>query len=179
MNAYELADYLDEHVEAEFACEQVHIGEASELLRKLQAERDKLFLAHSHEMARADIAQMQIDKYKQVLESIANERIELSHDKIKWQCGDHIRWAKDVLKQSEFTDNNIVNSEHEELKAAVRSFFEDFLNVREESDSGRVFAPITLSSSRCMMIDPLCDILQKMRKLSGAADAPGMESWND
>jgi hypothetical protein len=70
-------------------------------------------------------------------------------------------------------------NEHEELKAAVRSFFEDFLNVREESDSGRVFAPITLSSTRCMMIDPLCDILQKMRKLSGAADAPEMESRND
>ena len=70
-------------------------------------------------------------------------------------------------------------NEHEELKATVRSFFEDFLNVREESDSGRVFAPITLSSSRCLMIDPLCDILQKMRKLSGAADAPGMESWDE
>jgi hypothetical protein len=42
--------------------------------------------------------QAEIDKYKQVLESIANERVELSHDKIKWQCEDHIRWAKDVLK---------------------------------------------------------------------------------
>ena len=42
--------------------------------------------------------QYQNDKYKQVLESIANERIELSHDKIKWQCEDHIKWAKDVLK---------------------------------------------------------------------------------
>jgi hypothetical protein len=70
-------------------------------------------------------------------------------------------------------------NEHEELKATVRSFFEDFLNVREESDSGRVFAPITLSSTRCMMTDPLCDILQKMRKLSGAADAPQRESWDE
>lgn len=69
--------------------------------------------------------------------------------------------------------------ETDELKTAVRSFFEDFLNVREESDSGRVFAPITLSSSRCMMTDPLCDILQKMRKLSGAADAPKRESWDE
>lgn len=42
--------------------------------------------------------QYQNDKYKQVLESIANERVELSHDKIKWQCEDHIKWAKDVLK---------------------------------------------------------------------------------
>ena len=37
-------------------------------------------------------------KYEQVLQSIANERIELSHDKIKWQCEDHIRWAKEALK---------------------------------------------------------------------------------
>lgn len=72
-----------------------------------------------------------------------------------------------------------LEEENAELKATVRSFFEDFLNVREESDSGRVFAPITLSSTRCMMIDPLCDILQKMRKLSGAADAPEMRSRND
>jgi hypothetical protein len=72
-----------------------------------------------------------------------------------------------------------LEAENAELKATVRSFFEDFLNVREESDSGRVFAPITLSSSRCMMTDPLCDILQKMRKLSGAADAQEMRSRND
>lgn len=40
----------------------------------------------------------QITKYEQVLQSIANEQVELSHDKIKWQCEDHIRWAKEVLK---------------------------------------------------------------------------------
>lgn len=59
-------------------------------------------------------------------------------------------------------------NEHEELKAAVRSFFEDFIDIREESDSGRVFAPITISSCRCMMIEPLHEVLTKMRTLSGA-----------
>ena len=39
-----------------------------------------------------------ITKYEQVLQSIANEQVELSHDKIKWQCEDHIRWAKEALK---------------------------------------------------------------------------------
>ena len=58
--------------------------------------------------------------------------------------------------------------EHEELKAAVRSFFQDFLDIREESDSGRVFAPITISSCRCMMVEPLAEVLAKMRKLSGS-----------
>lgn len=40
----------------------------------------------------------QITKYEQVLQAIANEQVELSHDKIKWQCEDHIRWAKEALK---------------------------------------------------------------------------------
>ena len=55
-----------------------------------------------------------------------------------------------------------------ELKTTVRSFFQDFLDVREESDNGRVFAPITISSCRCMMIEPLAEVLAKMRKLSGS-----------
>jgi hypothetical protein len=40
----------------------------------------------------------QINKYKQALESIANEQVELSHDKIKWQNADHIKWAREALK---------------------------------------------------------------------------------
>ena len=40
----------------------------------------------------------QLAKYKYVLESIANEYVELSHDKIKWQNEDHIKWAKEALK---------------------------------------------------------------------------------
>jgi hypothetical protein len=61
-----------------------------------------------------------------------------------------------------------LEAENAELKATVRSFFQDFIDIREESDSGRVFAPITISSCRCMMIEPLAEVLAKMRKLSGA-----------
>lgn len=39
-----------------------------------------------------------IKELETVLQSIANEQVELSHDKIKWQVQDHIRWAKEVLK---------------------------------------------------------------------------------
>lgn len=39
-----------------------------------------------------------IAKLEQALISIANEHVELSIDKIKWQCEDHIRWAKEALK---------------------------------------------------------------------------------
>ena len=61
-----------------------------------------------------------------------------------------------------------LEAENAELKATVRSFFQDFIDVREESDNGRVFAPITISSCRCMMIEPLAGVLAKMRKLSGS-----------
>jgi hypothetical protein len=61
-----------------------------------------------------------------------------------------------------------LQAENDELKATMRGFFEDFLNVREESDSGRVFAPITISSCRVMMTEPLSALLDKMRTLSGA-----------
>jgi len=42
--------------------------------------------------------QAKIEALKQVLQSIANEHVVLSHDTIKWQCDDHIRWAKEALK---------------------------------------------------------------------------------
>jgi hypothetical protein len=77
-----------------------------------------------------------------------------------WVNGEKSKWGDIPL----YT----LPAEHEELKAAVRSFFQDFIDVREESDSGRVFAPITISSSRCMMTEPLAEVLAKMRKLSGS-----------
>ncbi len=72
MNAYELADEL-EWLQDEY----YYIKESVDMLRQ-QADR--------------------IAALETVLRSIANEPIELSHDKIKWQCQDHIRWAKDILK---------------------------------------------------------------------------------
>ena len=56
----------------------------------------------------------------------------------------------------------------DELKKCVREFFEQYLNRREESDSGRMFAPINLSCCRVMMTGPLGELLEKMRVLSGA-----------
>ena len=63
-------------------------------------------------------------------------------------------------------------AEMEELKAAVRSFFNDYLDQREESDSGRVFAPIYISNCRCMTLDPMSKLMSKMRELSGAKPPP-------
>ncbi len=72
MNAYELADELDRVLQVS--------GCDNRVPRMLREQADR------------------IAELETVLRSIANEPIELSHDKIKWQCEDHIRWAKEVLK---------------------------------------------------------------------------------
>ena len=59
----------------------------------------------------------------------------------------------------------------DELRACVKEFFEVYLNRREESDSGRVFAPVQVSSVRSMLVEPLGELLEKMRVLSGAKEA--------
>ena len=56
----------------------------------------------------------------------------------------------------------------DELKECVKVFFEQYLNRREESDGGRMFAPIYVSCCRVMMTEPLGELLEKMRVLSGA-----------
>lgn len=70
MNAYELAD--------ELLRDNTQLTVKAAYMLRQQADR--------------------IAEYEQVLQSIANEQVELSHDKIKWQCEDHIRWAKEALK---------------------------------------------------------------------------------
>jgi len=60
--------------------------------------------------------------------------------------------------------------EIDELKQLVKSFFEDYLNYEEESDSGRVFNPIHLSCTRAMMIEPLAKLLMRMKELSGVKE---------
>ena len=79
MNAYELADELESRMPAGYWTPPELLAEAANMLRQQQVK---------------------LDKYEQVIQSIANERIELSHDKIKWQCEDHIRWAKEALKMT-------------------------------------------------------------------------------
>ena len=56
----------------------------------------------------------------------------------------------------------------DELKECVKELFEKYLNRREESDSGRMFAPIYLSSCRALMTGPLGELLERIRVLSGA-----------
>ena len=60
------------------------------------------------------------------------------------------------------------NGAHDELRECVKELFEKYLNRREESDSGRMFAPVQVSSVRSMLVEPLGELLEKMRALSGA-----------
>lgn len=53
------------------------------------------------------------------------------------------------------------------LEQAVKHFF-DILNRTEESDSGRVFHPVTINCCRVMWMQGLEDTLTKMAELSGS-----------
>lgn len=66
----------------------------------------------------------------------------------------------------------------DELKECVHEFFTKYLNRVEESDSGRAFNPITIGCCRAMMIEPLGELLERMRMLSGAKPNPLNEREN-
>jgi hypothetical protein len=55
-----------------------------------------------------------------------------------------------------------------ELRSLVKSFFDDYLSIREESDSGRIFSPIYVSCCRAMKIESLSKLMDRMMELSGA-----------
>jgi hypothetical protein len=54
----------------------------------------------------------------------------------------------------------------DELKLLVRSLFEDYLDVQEESDSGNMFHPIYISCCRAMKLKPLGELLNRLKELS-------------
>ena len=66
-----------------------------------------------------------------------------------------------------------------ELQTLVKDFFENYLDVWEESDSGREFHPITISCCRCMKIEPLNILLERMRELSEAKPAHKIRERDD
>ena len=65
------------------------------------------------------------------------------------------------------------------LKEAVYEFFTKYLNRVEYSDSDRPFNPITIGCCRVMMLQPLGDLLNKMRELSGAGPNPLEKANNE
>ena len=52
-----------------------------------------------------------------------------------------------------------------ELGDLVREFF-TYLDYTEESDSGRTFHPVTVSSCRVLLTEPVGMVLKRMRELA-------------
>ncbi len=80
----------------------------------------------------------------------------------------------DQEKFAELIVQECVNAKEpkDPLKEAVYEFFTKYLNRVEYSDSDRPFNPITIGCCRVMMLQPLGDLLNKMRELSGAGPNP-------
>lgn len=105
-------------------------------------------------------------KWEQKTEMNANEQFDFYNpDSMYYANSKHYIAQLEAMSRQQ-------QAEMEELKAAVRSFFNDYLDQREESDSGRVFAPIYISNCRCMTLDPMSKLMSKMRELSGAKPPP-------
>jgi hypothetical protein len=66
-----------------------------------------------------------------------------------------------------------------ELQEVVKEFFNNFLNRVEDSEGGKPFNPVIVSCCRALMIQPLSDILERMRVLSGANPNPLYEEKNN
>ena len=71
------------------------------------------------------------------------------------------------------------NSNDSELQLVVREFFNKYLNYVEESESGRLFNPVQVGCCRAMMVEPLGQVLEKMRTLSGSKPNPRKEHSED
>jgi len=53
----------------------------------------------------------------------------------------------------------------DQLKEAVKEFFA-YLDMEEESDSGRIFHPISISCCRVMLHERVNSCLEKMKELA-------------
>jgi hypothetical protein len=53
-----------------------------------------------------------------------------------------------------------------ELKELVKTFFDEYLDSVDESESGREFHPIQVSCCRALKSQPLGELLRKMKELS-------------
>ena len=66
-------------------------------------------------------------------------------------------------------------NDNERLRHLVKSLFDDYLNVIEESESGKLFFPTAIGTCRAMKIAPLNNLLEEMRQLSGANPRPDID----
>ena len=91
MNANELADYLDNNVEAMLMSEQIHIDQAATMLRQQQAEIEslkegieKLKDAYCQRDSQVRQQQAEIEALKSVVYWLKENRPEVWNDIKKW-----------------------------------------------------------------------------------------------
>jgi hypothetical protein len=86
-------------------------------------------------------------------------------------------WMKGYIMNQEYTadeadawinGHRVGQKKGDQLRLAVKEFFDKYLDVVEESDSGRIFSPITINCCRALKLEPLGKLLTEMRELSGA-----------
>ena len=107
------------------------------------------------------------DELKQALDELNDAKTEQLTDEEFEALADAYA-KKETAQDIATTEKNIALMRDDELRVCVKEFFEKYLNHAEESDSGKMFHPITVSCSRALMTEPLNDLLARMAELSGA-----------
>ena len=107
------------------------------------------------------------EELKQAIEELNDTKAEQLTDE-EFAALAEVYGKKETEQDIATLGKNIALMRDEELRVCVKEFFEKYLNHAEESDSGKMFHPITVSCCRVMMMKPLSNLLHKMCKLSGA-----------
>ena len=107
------------------------------------------------------------EELKQAIEELNDTKAEQLTDE-EFAALAEVYGKKETEQDIATLEKNIALMRDEELRVCVKEFFEKYLNYAEESDSGKMFHPITVSCCRVMMMKPLSNLLHKMCKLSGA-----------
>jgi hypothetical protein len=171
MTANELADELTKMFRGEEYDRLIH--EIPNILRQQAQEIEELRI----QIANEEESYMLLNEYclcakesnKQLTEKIGQLKKELALQKLS-DISQEIEDRDSALYATGYWKGIEYKKQHDELKQLVRSFFEDYLDHQEESDSGRVFNPIHVSCTRVMMIEPLAKLLIRMRELSGVKE---------
>jgi hypothetical protein len=134
------------------------------------------------DMLRQQQAEIETLKKELALQRLSDIGQEIENEQVGW-LGYHEGHLVSFLQTQEQIESFLENTNtagrvlpvythqmRDELQTLVKSFFEDYLDVQEESDSGRVFNPIHISCVRAMKVEPLAKLLMRMRELSGAKE---------
>jgi hypothetical protein len=110
------------------------------------------------------------EELKQAIEELNDTKTEQLTDE-EFEALAEVYGKKETEQDIAILEKNIALMREQqdiELRLCVKEFFEKYLNYAEESDSGKMFHPITVSCCRVMMMQPLSNLLHEMRELSGA-----------